>query len=81
MPPEDLPFYPINYTRVICSRLLNLALDESVVRTQDAYKVFISVGQNPVGRSLAWDFFRAKWDDIFEKYAWRCCFSFILGFE
>ncbi|XP_060551724.1 aminopeptidase N-like isoform X2 [Ruditapes philippinarum] len=52
----------------ILNKLLEYALDTSIVRKQDAYKVFIYVGRNIVGRAVAWDFFRSKWDDIFETY-------------
>ncbi|XP_052782181.1 putative aminopeptidase-2 isoform X1 [Mya arenaria] len=52
----------------ILNKMLTLALDESVVRKQDAYKVFIYVGRNTVGRGLAWDFFRGRWNDIYETY-------------
>jgi len=58
--------YNVSLYVISVSRLLNTALDSSVVRTQDAYKVFIGVGRNPVGRSVAWDFFRARWDVIFD---------------
>ncbi|XP_053377176.1 aminopeptidase N-like isoform X1 [Mercenaria mercenaria] len=52
----------------ILNKFLELALDDSVVRKQDAYKVFINVGRNIVGRAVAWDFFRANWNDIYKTY-------------
>lgn len=45
-------------------RLLNLALNSSVVRLQDVYRVFSGVGGNSVGGSITWDFINERIDDI-----------------
>lgn len=43
-------------------RLLNLSLTSDLVPQQDVIDVIIHVGRNPQGRSLAWRYFREKWD-------------------
>lgn len=43
-------------------RFLDLSLDPTKVRAQDAVDAVTYVARNPVGYSLAWDFFRANWD-------------------
>ncbi len=43
-------------------RLLNLSLTSDLVPDQDVIDVIIHVGRNPLGRHLAWRYFREKWD-------------------
>lgn len=43
-------------------RLLNLSLTSDLVPQQDVIDVIIHVGRNPQGRSLAWRYFREKWE-------------------
>lgn len=43
-------------------RLLNLSLTSDLVPEQDVIDVIIHVGRNPQGRTLAWRYFREKWD-------------------
>ncbi|XP_071941704.1 aminopeptidase N-like isoform X2 [Antedon mediterranea] len=52
----------------ILSRYLELSLDPDEVRSQDAVYVIQYVSDNYVGRALAWDFIRAKWDILRNKY-------------
>lgn len=56
-----------NFVVFIMYRWLKYAMDPSIVRKQDADRVFINVGYNVVGRFVAWDFFRSNWDIIFKK--------------
>jgi len=52
------------YFVFICDvhRLLNLSLTSDLVPDQDVIDVIIHVGRNPLGRHLAWRYFREKWD-------------------
>ena len=43
-------------------RYLQYSIDPSKIRKQDAVSVISSIASNPIGRALAWDFVRAKWD-------------------
>lgn len=52
----------------ILARYLNLALIPIEIRKQDALRVIQSISTNTVGRGLAWDFFRAKWDILRKDY-------------
>lgn len=46
----------------VLSTFLELTLDGDEVRAQDAVDAVTYVARNPVGYSLAWDFFRAEWE-------------------
>ncbi|KAK7497860.1 hypothetical protein BaRGS_00010994 [Batillaria attramentaria] len=59
----------------ILGRYLNLALTPSEIRKQDALKVIQSISLNTLGRGLAWDLFRGKWDTIRSEYG-QSFFSF-----
>ena len=49
----------------VLARYLDMALDEaSGVRKQDGYRVVTGVSKNIVGRYLAWNWIRDKWDMI-----------------
>ncbi|XP_033100895.1 aminopeptidase N-like isoform X2 [Anneissia japonica] len=52
----------------ILSRYLEFSLDQSKVRSQDATYVIEYVSDNYVGRALAWDFLRAKWETFRNDY-------------
>ncbi|XP_014675061.1 PREDICTED: aminopeptidase N-like [Priapulus caudatus] len=52
----------------ILQRYLDRALEEKDIRRQDAGTVIGYIAQNPVGRYLAWDFIRAKWDTVYERF-------------
>jgi aminopeptidase N len=53
----------------ILARYLNWSMDvEMGIRQQDASTVFRTVAANPIGRYIAFDFFRDKWADIKKMY-------------
>ena len=53
----------------LLNRLLNMTIyKESGIRTQDSRIVIGRVASNLIGRDLAFDFARDKWDRIFEIY-------------
>ncbi|AWO98339.1 putative thyrotropin-releasing hormone-degrading ectoenzyme, partial [Scophthalmus maximus] len=52
----------------LLNRLLNLSLSSDLVPEQDVIDVIIHVGRNPQGRSLAWRYFREKWDVLNARY-------------
>ncbi|KAK7096269.1 hypothetical protein V1264_005581 [Littorina saxatilis] len=52
----------------ILSRYLELSMMHSEIRKQDALKVISSIARNKIGRSLAWDFFRANWPTIHSEH-------------
>uniref|UniRef100_A0A673FFY7 Thyrotropin-releasing hormone-degrading ectoenzyme-like n=1 Tax=Sinocyclocheilus rhinocerous TaxID=307959 RepID=A0A673FFY7_9TELE len=52
----------------LLNRLLNLSLTSDLVPTQEVIDVIIHVGRNPLGRHLAWRYFREKWDILNSRY-------------
>uniref|UniRef100_A0A8C1PCZ0 Aminopeptidase n=2 Tax=Cyprinus carpio TaxID=7962 RepID=A0A8C1PCZ0_CYPCA len=52
----------------LLNRLLNLSLTSDLVPDQDVIDVIIHVGRNPLGRHLAWRYFREKWDILNSRY-------------
>ncbi len=38
------------------------------IRVQDTIRVIVSVASSAIGRSLAWDFVRSNWGEIFRRY-------------
>ncbi|XP_028812988.1 aminopeptidase N-like isoform X1 [Denticeps clupeoides] len=52
----------------LLNRYLQYSLDPSKIRKQDATSTIGYIANNVVGQSFAWDFFRARWDLIFEQY-------------
>ncbi|XP_070545825.1 aminopeptidase N-like isoform X2 [Ptychodera flava] len=52
----------------ILSRYMEYALDGDKIKKQDASYTLRYVAANYVGRALAWDFFRAKYDTLFDMY-------------
>uniref|UniRef100_A0A8C5M6W0 Aminopeptidase n=1 Tax=Leptobrachium leishanense TaxID=445787 RepID=A0A8C5M6W0_9ANUR len=59
----------------ILNRLLEYSLDSSKIRRQDVVSTINSVCSNVVGQSLAWDFVRAKWKQLFNQFG-TSSFSF-----
>ncbi|OQV25529.1 Aminopeptidase N [Hypsibius exemplaris] len=53
----------------ILNRLLEWSLSSPSIRKQDGDHVMGLIAQNPVGRYLAWNFIRDRWDDIRMRYA------------
>ncbi|CAH1790172.1 unnamed protein product [Owenia fusiformis] len=52
----------------ILSRYLSWSFDETYIREQDALEVLVYISWNRIGLPLVWNFVRARWDYIFEKY-------------
>ncbi|XP_016095468.1 thyrotropin-releasing hormone-degrading ectoenzyme-like [Sinocyclocheilus grahami] len=52
----------------LLNRLLNLSLTSDLVPDQEVIDVIIHVGRNPLGRHLAWRYFREKWDILNSRY-------------
>ncbi|XP_073803298.1 thyrotropin-releasing hormone-degrading ectoenzyme isoform X2 [Danio rerio] len=52
----------------LLNRLLNLSLTSDLVPDQDVIDVIIHVARNPLGRHLAWRYFREKWDILNSRY-------------
>ncbi|XP_064646003.1 aminopeptidase N-like isoform X2 [Lineus longissimus] len=52
----------------ILNRYLNRSLDENEIRKQDAVTVINYVARNTIGEPLAWDFIRARWDMIMDRF-------------
>ena len=51
--------------RTTTFRLLNMTITEnSGIRSQDVTSVIYGVSRNVYGRDLAFDFIRAKWDEL-----------------
>jgi hypothetical protein len=51
----------------LLQRTLRLSLS-SLVRSQDTVRVVALVANNPIGTSLAWDFFRDHYGVLYERY-------------
>lgn len=56
-----------NILTFVC-RCLEYALNTSLIKSQDADSVIISVASNPNGRLLAWDFLRSHWSTLRKRY-------------
>ncbi|KAA0721118.1 Thyrotropin-releasing hormone-degrading ectoenzyme [Triplophysa tibetana] len=52
----------------LLNRLLNLSLSSDMVPDQDVIDVIIHVARNPLGRHLAWRYFREKWEILNSRY-------------
>ncbi|KAJ8261753.1 hypothetical protein GJAV_G00158020 [Gymnothorax javanicus] len=52
----------------LLNRLLNLSLSSDLVPDQDVIDVIIHVARNPHGRTLAWGYFREKWEILNSRY-------------
>lgn len=50
------------------SRLLELGLDGTVIKTQNLPSLIYMVARNPVGHFLAWDFVKKHWNELVEKF-------------
>lgn len=48
--------------------MLEQSLDGAVMKTQDLPDVLVSISRNPHGYKLAWDFLRANWHILIEKF-------------
>jgi len=53
----------------LLNRYLNMSIyPEAGVRNQDSYKVIGGIGGEVIGRYLAWDFLRNRWDELKEAF-------------
>ncbi|KAL4228484.1 Endoplasmic reticulum aminopeptidase 1 [Mactra antiquata] len=52
----------------LLSRFLNYGMNESFVKSQDAFRVLTSIANTYNGQYLAWRFFRQNWDVYFKRY-------------
>ncbi|XP_055017294.1 endoplasmic reticulum aminopeptidase 1b isoform X2 [Boleophthalmus pectinirostris] len=48
--------------------MLEQSLNGDVMKTQDLPDVLVSIGRNPLGYKLAWDFLRANWHTLIKKF-------------
>lgn len=63
-PSRLLPLWEESALTCLCCRFLHYCLDPDKVRKQYAISTIIFIGNNAVGQPLAWNFVRAKWDDL-----------------
>ncbi|XP_037953765.1 glutamyl aminopeptidase-like isoform X2 [Teleopsis dalmanni] len=52
----------------ILQRYINLAWDESIVRSQDYFSCLQYISRNPVGQSLVWDHVRENWQRLVDRF-------------
>nr|XP_048706529.1 endoplasmic reticulum aminopeptidase 2-like isoform X2 [Caretta caretta] len=50
------------------TRLLELAMEGHIIKTQDLSSVIYSVSTNPAGQHLAWKFVKKNWSKLLEKF-------------
>ncbi|XP_016356566.1 endoplasmic reticulum aminopeptidase 2-like [Sinocyclocheilus anshuiensis] len=50
------------------SRLLQLGMGGTVIKTQNLPSLIYMVARNPVGHFLAWDFVKKHWNELVEKF-------------
>ncbi|KAK2911697.1 hypothetical protein QQF64_027515 [Cirrhinus molitorella] len=50
------------------TRLLQLGMEGTVIKTQDLPDLIYMVARNPVGHFLAWDFVKKHWNELVEKF-------------
>lgn len=62
----------------LISRLLQLSLDQSVIRAQDGIILLVAVAQNSVGAPLVWDFVRDNFGALLRTYGEGAQFSNLL---
>ncbi|KAJ8022253.1 Glutamyl aminopeptidase [Holothuria leucospilota] len=52
----------------ILSRFMEYAMDESKIRNHDYFTVLRDISRNPVGNPIAWDFLRANWEYLVDRF-------------
>lgn len=52
----------------ILNRYLSYTLNPDFIRKQDATSTIISIANNVIGQSLAWDFIQSNWKKLFQDY-------------
>ncbi|RXN37663.1 endoplasmic reticulum aminopeptidase 2 [Labeo rohita] len=50
------------------SRLLQLGMEGTLIKTQNLPSLIYMVARNPVGHFLAWDFVKKHWNELVEKF-------------
>ncbi|XP_073695973.1 endoplasmic reticulum aminopeptidase 2 isoform X2 [Garra rufa] len=50
------------------SRLLQLGMEGTVIKTQNLPSLIYMVARNPAGHFLAWDFVKKHWNELVEKF-------------
>lgn len=53
----------------LINEALGFTMKDEVVRPQDVIYVFSTVGNNPAGRRLCWEFLKANWDFFGKRYS------------
>lgn len=53
---------------VLLKKLLEIAKNESIVRSQDYFNVLQTISTNPVGTDLVWDFVRSNWEYLVDRF-------------
>lgn len=57
----------------LLQRYLEWSLNDKYIRKQDSWYAFISVANNPVGYSVAKEFFESRLNDIHKRYVYLYC--------
>ncbi|XP_032666261.1 glutamyl aminopeptidase isoform X1 [Odontomachus brunneus] len=52
----------------ILSKFITTATDENYVRAQDFFRCLTTISKNPVGTPLVWDWVRANWQFLVDRY-------------
>jgi len=52
----------------VLHRFVNLAKNESYVRSQDFFSALSYIAGNPVGNSIVWDFLRSEWNYLVDRF-------------
>ena len=56
----------------ILSHLLELAKDETIIRSQDYFTLLTYMSWNKIGEPLVWDFVRAEWPYLVSRFTLVC---------
>ena len=52
----------------VLHRFVNLAKNESYVRSQDFFSALSYIAGNPVGNNIVWDFLRSEWSYLVDRF-------------
>ena len=56
----------------ILSHLLELAKDETIIRSQDYFTLLTYMSWNKIGEPLVWDFVRSEWPYLVNRFTLVC---------
>ena len=56
----------------ILSHLLELAKDETIIRSQDYFTLLTYMSWNKIGEPLVWDFVRSEWPYLVSRFTLVC---------